>query len=218
MKYCGIIPRQMLPEVLHFYMQWENNTEVLVSLVSKHTIKGKLNSLPKGPVMVICSEFGCTHEDISLEVAENLVNHLSQDFDDTNKHFIEGCILGLQNVSGKSILSYIYFAHSLETEFSNDLFKNICNKLSASNIPSEGEICAFIFMMKSIADVCPGKATELLKKYIPHITNPRHTSTKRLWILQLTGQFLALLTQRHQLLTWVVSLLFTSGAVSDEYK
>ncbi|KAI9005894.1 armadillo-type protein [Gaertneriomyces semiglobifer] len=134
-----------------------------------------LQDLQRSPLLqsasiLVMSEFACIHDSTMQDVIDILSHHLNQDVSSESAPLVEACMLGLRNIS----------------EFSPAAFKQILAKLISPPAPSEGDLMALFYLCDLIQDICPNKAVELLRKYIPVITSQRHAIKKRVLAVYLT--------------------------------
>ncbi|KAI8809948.1 armadillo-type protein [Cladochytrium replicatum] len=172
-KLTGITPEQHSSKILYFLQEYQHCPH-----------------LQAGAILVL-SEFSCVHENSSKEIIDILANHLGREITSDSKAIIEAAMLGLRSISGKEDLfiwrekeaNQIFIRYS---EFSPAAFKLIINRISAPQIPSEGELLALLYLTDGLKEVYANKAGELLKKYLPMMTSQRHASIKRLYVVLLT--------------------------------
>ncbi|KAJ3064614.1 hypothetical protein HDU98_011984, partial [Podochytrium sp. JEL0797] len=150
------------------------NTTILpsinISQVMYHLLEMQASKHAKGYALLVLSEFCCAYEVILGDTIDVLVSSLSHDISAEQTHLIQAAALGLKNIS----------------EFSPPAFKQMLTKVTAANLPNEGELFNLFYRIDAIRDFSANKAPELLRKYTPIITSHRYSLTKRLYAIYLS--------------------------------
>ncbi|KAJ3148056.1 hypothetical protein HDU89_004901 [Geranomyces variabilis] len=147
-----------------------------ISEVLYHLNQLQLHPQMQAHTLLVISEFCCMHDGTLVDTIELFANHLSREITPENSAVVEACMLGLRNIS----------------QYSPGAFKQVLAKVTGAPTVSEGDLIAMFYLSDLIQEVCPAKAPELLRKYIPIITSQRQAIHRRLYAVYLSVE-LALL-------------------------
>ncbi|KAI9362464.1 armadillo-type protein [Zopfochytrium polystomum] len=130
----------------------------------------------KAPALLVLSELSCIHDSIMPEIMGILVNCLNRDMAPADTCIIEAAVLGLTNIC----------------EYSPSAFKQVVAKVISSGATMEGELIGLLYWMGMIRDFAANRVPDLLKKYLPLVSNQRSPTRKRIWCLHLCVELSAI--------------------------
>ncbi|TPX59062.1 hypothetical protein PhCBS80983_g02729 [Powellomyces hirtus] len=175
-----------------------------ISEVLYHLQQLQLHPQMQAHSLLVISEFCCFHESTLADTIDMFVNQLSREITPENSPVVEACMLGLRNIS----------------QYSPGAFKQTLAKVSGAPIVSEGDLIAMFYLTDLIQEVCPAKAPELLRKYLPIITSQRQTMHKRLYAVYLCVELALLAGQDDMVRTLdaIQTLLDTTAEAETRQK